>query len=346
MRLITNWRSNEARLPLSPRGTSGERAGERAGERGQTQTSVMAKMQPVLSIILLAVVRVMSANDLVAEYRFDGVTPDVLAKSSGWGTKNVKITGGALYLNGIYENGGWRHGCRAVAPVSGLAYEHFTVSVDFFPLDFSPKRDDLPWWFTHLPARMRDAFFDNWRARRATDHASILVGGTSYRWMGFRCRDGLLELTLNNQEYTHRLESARVPTGKWHNLICAFDLERRTVVTLLDGEQLETVVLPVEFKLAIIGSPDASKDKKLTFADYSCGSAFNGYADNLLVFGRALDAAEIKRFYDASAKERRKGWPPTRGPILVAISIGGMLFVVLWFLIRGKQKKRVACVPV
>src|SRR6266705_4605609 len=106
---------------------------------------MMAKMQPVLTVILLALVRVMSANGLVAEYRFDGVTPEELANSSMWRLKNVKITGGTLYLYGIYENGGWRHGYLAVAPVPRLAYEHFTVSVDFCPLDFSPPRSTLPW---------------------------------------------------------------------------------------------------------------------------------------------------------------------------------------------------------
>jgi hypothetical protein len=163
--------------------------------------------------------------------------------------------------------------------------------------------------------------------------------------MGFRCKDGLLELTLNNQKFTHRFEGVHLPTGHWHNLICAFDLERRTVVTFLDGEQLETVVLPDDFRLAIIDSPDVNKDKQFTFANYSNGSVFNGYADDLLVFGRALDAAEIKHFYAESASQKRKARPLTRGFILIAISIGGLLFAGLWFLIRGKQKKRVGCVP-
>jgi len=306
----------------------------------------MANIPAVLSIILLPLVRVASANDVLSEYRFDGVTPAELTNSSGWGLKNVRITGGALYLNGIYENAGRRHGYRAVVPVSGLDYEHFTVSVDFCPLDFSKGRGAMPWWSTRLPDKIRDLLFDDWLARRTTDHSCILVGGTSYRWLGFRCGDGLLELTLNNQEYTHRFDGVRVSTGEWHNLICAFDLERRTVVSFLDGEQLETVVLPVEFKLAIIDSPDASRDKQFTFANYSNGSTFYGYADNLLAFGRALDAGEIKHVYDESAAERRKGWPRTRSPILVAISIGGLVLAVLWVLIRRKQKKRVACVPV
>src|SRR5882762_3756338 len=228
---------------------------------------MMPKMQSVLSIFLLGLARVASANDLLAEYRFGGLTTEELATSSGWQLKNVKITGGALYLNGIYDNGGTRHGSRAVVAVSGLAYEHFTVSVNFYPLDFSPGRGAIPSWFTYLPGKIRDVFFDNWLARRVTDHACILVGGTSYRWMGFRCKDGHLELTLNNQEFTHRFEGVRLPTRQWHSLISAFDLERRRVVTFLDGEQLETVVLPDDFKLAIIGSPDVNKDKQFTFAN-------------------------------------------------------------------------------
>src|SRR6266496_1940824 len=95
------------------------------------------------------------------------------------------------------------------------------------------------------------------------------------------------------------------------SLICAFDLERRTVVTFLDGQQLQTVRLPHEFKLEIVGAPDANKDKQLSFANYSNGSVFTGYADNLVIFGRALDAVEIKRFYDKSTTETRKGWKPT-----------------------------------
>src|SRR6266566_4851052 len=157
---------------------------------------MMAKMQPVLTVIFLALVRVMSANGLVAEYRFDGVTPEKLTNSSGWELKNVRIGGGNLYLNGIYENIGGGHGYRAVAPVSNLDYEHFTVKLDFCPLDFSQGRGAVPWWSSRLPGKIRGLLFDDWLARKRTDHASILVGGTSYRWLGFRCRDGLLELTL------------------------------------------------------------------------------------------------------------------------------------------------------
>jgi len=305
----------------------------------------MAKLPAVLAIILLPVVRVAAANDVLAEYRFDGVAVEELTNSSGWELKNVRMSGGALYLNGIYEHIGRGHGYRAVAPISGLDYEHFTVSLDFCPLDFSRARGARPAWLSHLPAKIRNAFFDDWLARRATDHACILVGGTSYRWMGFSCKDGLLELTLNNQEFTHRFEGVRLPTRRWHNLICAFDLERRTVVTFLDGQQLQTVRLPHEFKLEVVGAPDANKDKQLSFANYSNGSVFNGYGDNLVIFGRALDAVEIKRFYDKSTTETRKGWKPTRILMFTAISIGALFFAGSWLLIR-KKKKRVVCVPV
>jgi len=41
-----------------------------------------------------------------------------------------------------------------------------------------------------------------------------------------------------------------------------------------------------------MGSPDEDRDREFTFANYSNGSVYRGYAANFKVFGRALTAAE------------------------------------------------------
>jgi hypothetical protein len=76
-------------------------------------------------------------------------------------------------------------------------------------------------------------------------------------------------------------------------------------MTFLDGHTLETVNLPQDFQLEVVGTDDEANDKNLTFANYSNGNVFNGYAAHLRVFSRALAASEMTDLYSELASERK-----------------------------------------
>jgi hypothetical protein len=256
-----------------------------------------------LGIVLLAVTSHASpTNELIAHYRLDADGADCLGLNPPATLKNAPIVEGALFLNGRYEHGGVANGFRATFPVGALKYDSFTVALDFCPLGFRSNRA--------LNAVERKlnfltfGYYGRWFGSDRGDNATILAGGTSYRWLGFRCETNTLQLTLNNQAFAHSFSGTPVVPRRWHNLVCSVDLPRRKIISMLDGRLLESITLPDGFKLSVVGSEAEAKDREFSFANYSNGSAYFGYAANLKVLGRALDEAELATLYAESTAER------------------------------------------
>lgn len=197
---------------------------------------------------------------LLANYTFDVNGLDCTGNSPPIELRNTTITNGTLCLNGIYE-GGNPDGFHAVATITGFSYESFTVALDFFAADYS--RDN------------------------------ILTGGSSYRWFSLRHNAGRLEVTLNNQALVYLLSDSQLKTNEWQSVLCSVDASARKIITALNGQRLGDISLSSDFHFEVIGSPAESTDRLFTFANYSSGSAFHGYADNLKVWGRALGSSEI-----------------------------------------------------
>ncbi len=205
-----------------------------------------------------------SSDGLVAYYPFNGDANDSSGISEVMGLNNTEFVDNTLYLNGeyVYDTNGY----RAIANISGFDYRAFSVSLDFYSMDFSKP--------------------------------NILTGGTSYRWFGLRYNNGNLQLTLNNQRYVHTFTNTSLEANNWHNVVCSFDLENKKIITMLDGEVLPEILLDSDFQLNIIGSGSEDFDKKFTFTNYSNGSVFYGYVDNLMIYNRALSEAEIQALYN------------------------------------------------
>ena len=73
---------------------------------------------------------------------------------------------------------------------------------------------------------------------------------------------------------------------------------------MLDGRLLETVVLPEDFALRVIGSESEARARNITLANYATGQACYGHAANLKVFGRALNETELAALFSETAAER------------------------------------------
>jgi hypothetical protein len=117
-----------------------------------------------------------------------------------------------------------------------------------------------------------------------------------------------------------------VKPGRWHNLSCSVDLNRREILTMFDGQILEPIALPADFKLEVLGSPEEATERQFTFANHSNGSVFYGYAANLKIFSRALAGPELASLYTDSLRERPKfPAPSSPWPIIILMLLIGLL---------------------
>lgn len=193
---------------------------------------------------------------LLAHYKFNGNGEDAVGNSSPMDLDGVSITNGTLALPEDWDY-------TAQAQITGFSYSSFTVAFDFKPYDFI------------LP------------------HSTILSGGPWYRWIGFENdTDGHLSLTLNNWRITYYFTNV-LTMNQWHTLICSVNVPAQTIITVLDGERLPDIILE-DFIFDVIGTTFEQGDKAFTFRNYGFISAFYGQADNLRVYDRALNGAEIQ----------------------------------------------------
>jgi hypothetical protein len=169
---------------------------------------------------------------------------------------------------------------------------------------------------------------------------NILTGGYGYRWIDFHREKGALNLTLNNHSFRHRFSRTAVKVNRWHNLICSVDLRRREILTEFDGQLLEPITLPADFKLEAAAEPDGASDRRFTFVDGSQGSVFYGYAANLKLIDGALGRAELHALHERSVAERPRfpkpifPWPEV---ILGIVMSAAVVLVVLIFVRRRKR---------
>lgn len=238
-------------------------------------------------------------KDLLGDYRFDGDGSDASHTSPPFVFKGVSFKKGTLYLDGRYEHGP-RNGYRAVADVPGLTYDAFTISLEFNPIFCGEKEGFLP----------------RLLGREHTD--DIVIGGTSHRWFVLGTsvnRD--LGVFFNNMDDGQAFPNVRVKENRWNRVVCCVDLKKSLVRTFFNGTRLEDIHLPPDFVLDVHPS---DKDEQLTFTNYSDGSAFYGYVDNLRIWGRALEDEEVAHLpFDHPIGQRsRPSWP---GYILLVLAV-------------------------
>jgi len=297
---------------------------------------------PTFGILLLLSITAHANPDdhLLAHFRLEKDAQDSPGRNPPADLRNTHFREGTLFLNGCYENRGGGDGYRATFPIQRLDYGSFTVALDFCPLSFQPNRN------LNAVERKLDfltfGYYWRWFGSKRSDNANILTGGTSYRWLGFRCETNTLQLTLNNQAFVHVFGSTGVEVKRWHSLICSVDLHAGTILTLLDGQLLETIQLPPDFKLNIIGAEAEPTDGNFSFANYSNGSVFYGHAAHLKVFRRALDRQELADLHAAATSERAALKPKDPGTSLLwaaMLSTAGLLLMLTLILLCRRRSR-------
>jgi hypothetical protein len=227
-----------------------------------------------------------SPAQLLAAYTFDGSAADTTGTSPPMELRNAPLSSGFLYLNGMFE-GGNPDGFHAWARIPALSYASFTLAFDFDALDYACPQPSC--------------------------HNNLIAGGFSYRWFSLRHNAGKLEVTLNNQALTYVIANSEIRTSQWQSVICSLNVATRKIVTFVNNLRVADIDLPVGFQFDVIGTPAENSDKEFTFANYSNGSTFYGYVDNLKVWNRALSASEIDDLIDNPSLTIQKAvivsWP-------------------------------------
>jgi hypothetical protein len=313
-----------------------------------------------LLLCIFGAQRVAHAGEQIAHYRFDTNGNDSLGKGppfaitngsqsragvmtyrAAFAITNPPITNGVLFVDGRYDPNGHFVHYLSTETITNLRYDSFTVSLDFYPLP--PLRSEFH--LTKLESKIdswtRGAYV-RWRGFDSSVYntGNILTGGYEYRWMDFHRENGVLTLTLNNHSFTHGFSRTAVKVNRWHNLICSVDLQRREILTEFDGQLLEPITLPADFKLEAAAEPDGASDRRFTFVDGSQGSVYYGYAANLKIMDGALGRAELHDLYARSVAERPKfpkpifPWPEV---ILSIFVIAAMVLVLLIFVRRRRR---------
>lgn len=255
---------------------------------------------------------------------------------------SVAFPGDVLEVNGEYEHGGGK-GYRSVVEMPFLNQDTFTVAFQFWPRDFdlAPNFDGPSWW-------LRERLFHFGIISKSpsfSGHETILMGGKSYRWLGYKVLNGELCLTLNNNQFSHPFRSVSVATDRWHTLVASIDRKSGRVATVFDGIRLQDYVLPEGFQWNNIADRTAPEERQFTLTDYSDGTCFHGYAARMRVLNRALDTAELERFSAAMGREVPAYIPPIRGtgrtwlPVLIGF-LGILVLIPVVFRLVAAARRR------
>lgn len=196
--------------------------------------------------------------DVLGYLQFEGNAWDSTGQTDPMALTNAPIVNNALYLTGIYEHDGLG-GFNTSWTIPELNKDSFSFALQFYPLGYEIRRN-------------------------------IITGGRGHRWIGLSTSaPRQLMLTLNNQRISHLYSGVSVDECQWHTVIVVVDVPARRVKVVLDGQSLEPVELADDFSWRA----DTTGPADFTFANYSNGGAFYGYADNLVVYGHALSDSEI-----------------------------------------------------
>jgi len=134
-----------------------------------------------------------------------------------------------------------------------------------------------------------------------------------------------------------------VKVNRWHHLICSVDVAKGQILTWFDGKPLETIHLPQDFKFEVVGSTNEANDRAFTFANFSNGTVFHGYASDLMIYGRALTEAELAAASAQAVVELPKYPPPASSwptIILIVATVGIAAGFLVWLRIRRDQAAR------
>ncbi len=177
---------------------------------------------------------------LVAHYPLTENAADVTGKQANATLTNAPFQNDGIYCNGIYPGSTDPNACTISTPnLNGFSFNSFSIQIEF-------NADE----FRRMP---------------------VVVGGRSFRWMGFELNaDGSISLLTNNSN-REACAGAYQP-GQWHTALITYD---GSVGRLYLDRVLRCTVA---FNLNQGNDPDVS------VINYSNGTIFKGYVRELRIY--------------------------------------------------------------
>ncbi|KNY29152.1 LamG-like jellyroll fold domain-containing protein [Pseudobacteroides cellulosolvens] len=181
------------------------------------------------------------STPLVAKYTLNNTAADLTGKNSNVTLNNAPYqSDGSVYSNGIYPYSSPTGSVIQTPYLSSFNFNKFSISFEF-------KIDSLPSY------------------RRP-----IIIGGSSYRWIGANVEpNGTISMLWNNSNITN--SSKTIPLGKFNTAVIQYN---GSVAELyING----TLACSQSFSI------NHGKDSNIQNVNYSNGTAFIGYLRNLTV---------------------------------------------------------------
>lgn len=288
------------------------------------RNSIIAALMP-LALVWAATALPATDNTatLIADFQLQNGFGELAKRGATADVYNAEYTPIGLLLNQGYEHrsGG---GYRATFFVPELDLQSFSFTLDFAPIVWGVKESAPPPRVIRFFQGLGDSIVESPRAKESFN---LITLGEGYRWLGFNHGQGHLQVTLNNQRQKFDLTNTVLTPGEWHRLACAFDDHAGTIQIVLDGTPLPPITFPPNVRLDVLEDPKVvAREKEFTFANYSNGESFDGYASALQVFNRAFTREEL---LDLGSLNR----PPLPTPPRVAWPLSALLLALVMALL-------------
>jgi hypothetical protein len=190
-------------------------------------------------------------NDLLTYYPLNSSATDSTGTTGSMELLNTPYQDGGIYCNGIYEYS--TGGCAAnTAALPPSIFNSFTVTAQFKALSYPTGNNVNP----------------------------VIVGGHSYRWIGFYLKSDSTVALMYNQNST-TASTVHYTVGTWHEAKLVYDSSSSTGELYLDG------VLACSARFTLVHDTTAN-DRKFCVTSYHNGATFHGILRELKISSPAL----------------------------------------------------------
>ncbi|HUM70593.1 MAG TPA: hypothetical protein PLK31_17305, partial [Chloroflexota bacterium] len=181
---------------------------------------------------------------LVAHYPLADNATDVTGKQANMTLTNAPFQNEGVYCNGIYPGSTDPNACVISTPnLNDFAFNSFSIQIEF-------NADE----FRRMP---------------------VVVGGRSFRWMGFELNaDGSISLLTNNSN--REPCSGAYQPGQWHTALITYD------------GSVGRLYLDRVLRCSVTFSLNHSNDRDVSVINYSNGTIFKGHVRELRIFNEPI----------------------------------------------------------
>ena len=215
----------------------------------------------------------MPKDGLIADFDFSDAITNKIGSSRELHFTDGRIVDDALYFEGESIFGGKKRAGRhsgwqraAEIPLPGLDYDHFTIA-----MSFAPEQGHKGVW-DDLPIFMLCKYYDKLEINVSSED----------------------EINLSVDSAGRFGTGLKVKRGIWNWFVCSVDAVGKRILIAVNGEFFG-MMLPDDFCWRFPSDEKKAKESNaMLFTHLGMGSATKGFADDLLVYNRALGRKDLE----------------------------------------------------